>query len=93
MIQRLAILALGSLALAHGGNATEKEAAVKQKIPMISPWDANQWEPGSDHSFWRAGTGKAKEAGAEAAKPSAKPIPSPTGTPAKPDFSNRQSEK
>ena len=93
MIQRLAILALGSLALSNGGKATDKETAVKQKIPMISPWDANQWEPGSDQSFWRAGTGKVKEAGAEAAKPSAKPTPSRPGTPAKPDFSNRQTEK
>lgn len=31
-------------------------------IPMTSPWDANEWEPGSVSSFWRVQAPKSSAA-------------------------------
>ena len=90
MILRLAILVLIPLLLSNGITASEKEPAATL-TPIMNPWDSNQWEPGSDRSFWRKGA----EIRKDAAKPKTpeKAVLSPSAAPAKPDFSDRQTEK
>jgi hypothetical protein len=97
MIHRLVLLSLLFASSAAGIRATDKEGATTA-TPITSPWDANAWEAGSDHAFWRAGAEKAKApASNRVTTPRTAVITSPTASPsradAKPDFSSRQSEK
>ncbi|GEM_PF-862136 len=100
MIHRLAFLALVSAAFTAEISANDK-IGVPTTGPLASPWDANAWESGSDRVFWRAGAERSKSPAQgkpttpttprTAASPS--PAASAAQAPAKPDFSNRQSEK
>lgn len=97
MIHRLAFLALVSAAFTAELTANDK-IGVPTTGPLTNPWDANAWESGSDRAFWRAGAEKSKSpAQSKPTTPRTATTPSTAASaarvPAKPDFSNRQSEK
>ncbi len=105
MMHLLALLALVTVAFPAGLRAAEPDGGMVSPL-LLTPWDANVWEPGGGLSFWRAGAeGKKPQSASptEAVSPRpagptdpAKTAPRATASPAtatKPDFSNRQAEK
>ena len=102
MMHFLALFALATVAFPAGLRAADQDGGMTTRL-LLSPWDANAWEPGAGVSFWRAGAaGEKPEAASptEAAAPrptdSEKTAPPATASPesaTKPDFSNRQPEK
>lgn len=99
MIHRLALFALVTAAFPTGLSAADHGGRMTPRL-IISPWDANAWEPGSAQAFWRAGNEgkKAKNiTPTEPASPSptktAPPVSSPKKGSTKSDFPNRQTEK
>lgn len=97
MIHFIALFVLGTTALLFTGNAADHDETTPRVL--VSPWDANAWEPGGAKTFWRVSVAakKAKKTASIKSETSCStdtvaPVTVPEDNATKSEFPNRQTE-